>query len=233
MTAFLTAVLGVLLSLSLSGCGAAAPTRVAAQAAETQANAREDIQIVDSGWSVSDGNLTYGAIVRNPNADWRCERATLHVVGRDAEGRKVFGFLEDAEAVGAGSECALGDIACGDAADVAAVEFSVEVDESDWAPADGEPAPSYDLSSVERVPAPSGMVADELLVGTVTPDEDGPVWVTVIARDGAGAIVGGAAAYMEPEGAGKETRFQANCWLPRDGVASYKAYASPTEHNEG
>lgn len=257
--------LGGLFALSLSGCAAAhaitgdgmdevwatggdaagATSQEAtadAQLVESTLTAEEeaatpmDLQIVDSGWFVSDNGMVDFALgVQNPNHTVEATQALIEVVGKDDAGNVIFdetietpGVLPDSVyyySYVAGST-ANSSATSNDVVIPTTVEFSVSTPEGSWAATD---ATLTDVYTIQDNGTNDTDFGAKEFTGTVTAAQalDGATQsrVDVVLLDGDGHIEGGYFTIVDTA-AGQDVDYDIYAIGAPD-FASYAVYASP------
>lgn len=158
----------------------------------SQPEEKQDIQIVDSGYSVSDsGYVFYGVSLNNPNETYAADFVTVTITGKDADGKILFSNDQVMGTINPGETYTFGTQA-GNGTVPDTVEFTVKVDEENWK--DGEPldGEAYTISNTNEVKDEYGF-AD--FTGEITSTEAwadyGTAWVSAILKDENGNIIAG------------------------------------------
>ncbi|MBX9032491.1 hypothetical protein [Gordonibacter massiliensis (ex Traore et al. 2017)] len=203
------------LALTLAGCsggtadqqqsGEGAPS--ASQDAQNAAPAKENkLTVTDSGWSVDDqGYVHYGIIVKNEGSQGALF-PTIKVTGKDESGNVVSSDQQTLMSLRPDQEVAWGGQA-GNGTAPATVEFELSVGSNNWQDSDE----NIDMFKVDGVSAQDSGYGTVNFVGEITSlltDTDmDQVAVSIILRNGDGAIVGGYTGFAENLAAGATTSF--------------------------
>lgn len=223
----------VALALTLAGCGSEAPEQQAgegaptvSQDAEGTAPAKENkLTVVDSGWSVDDqGYVHYGIIIKNEGSQGALF-PTIKVTGKDEGGNVVSSDEQTLMSLRPDQEVAWGGQA-GNGTAPATVEFEPSVGSDNWQDSDA----NIDMFTIDGVSAQDSGYGTVNFVGEITSqltDTDmDQVAVSIILRNGDGAIVGGYTGFANNLAAGATTSFDVLGYgVPP--YADFEAWAQP------
>ncbi len=186
-----------------------------------------ELEIVESGWSVDDqGYVHYAVALRNPSSEQAVEFPAYTVTGRAADGSVLFSREQVLSAIGPGETIYWGDLAGTAGQPPATVEFVANEVEDYQLRAQAEGSASFSVSGVRPVSDGFGGVN---FAGDVTCERDdgsrrgGDVALSVVLRDGSGAVVFGATGFASRPEPGESTSFEVVC-------GSVPAYASYEVH---
>lgn len=158
----------------------------------SQPEERQDIQITDSGYSVSEsGYVLYGVSLHNPNETYAADFVTVTITGKDANGGIVFSQDQVMGTMNPGDDYTFGTQA-GNGTAPETVEFSVSVDEDNWKDGEAVEGEPYTISNTNEVinEYGSGDFTGEITVTDAWADYE-TAWVSAILKDADGNIVGG------------------------------------------
>lgn len=186
-----------------------------------------ELEVVESGWSVDDqGYVHYAVALRNPSSEQAVEFPAYTVTGRAADGSVLFSREQVLSAIGPGETIYWGDLAGTAGQPPATVEFVANEVEDYQLRAQAEVSASFSVSGVRPVSDGFGGVN---FAGDVTCERDdgsrrgGDVALSVVLRDGSGAVVFGATGFASRPEPGESTSFEVVC-------GSVPAYASYEVH---
>lgn len=207
------------LALAVAGCssgsetegqsdaaGAPGQTESAQGSAGQREEAKNEVVVVESGWSVDDqGYVHYGIVLEN-EGDMAAMFPAVKITGKDADGNVVSSDEQILMGLKPGQRVAwAGQAGTGTAP--ATVEFGVNVSESSWQKAEAA-EDAFEISGTTAQESGFGTVNFVGEITSLLEDEDlGMVAVSVLLRDGSGAIVGGYSGFVNNLAAGSTTSF--------------------------
>lgn len=185
-----------------------------------------ELEIVESGWSVdAQGYVHYALELRNPG-DVAVDYPGFTVTGRDETGAVLFSQDQVLSAIPAGGTVFWGDLAGNRGTPPAEVEFTpLEVQDYQVGMTSG--GASFSVSGVR--PVTDGLGGDKFVGEVTTVSDDGAdfgnqVALSLVLRDGSGAIVAGAAGFASRPSVGESTSFEIMAPdMPE--YATYEVYA--------
>lgn len=201
------------LAATLAGCASPSgqePADSAPSASEQQADqapAQENkLTVVDSGWSADEqGYVHYGIIIKNEGAQGALF-PVIKVTGKDADGAVISSDEQTLMEINPGQELAWGGQA-GNGTAPATVEFELSVGSSNWQDADAA-EPMFEVSGLSAQDSGYGTVNFVGEITSLLTDTDmDQVAVSIILRNGDGAIVGGYTGFADNLAAGATTSF--------------------------
>lgn len=236
MRAILTALFGVVLACSLAACSGGESPEVdagASQGAAVQStSAPQPLEIVETGWSVSEGGrLSYVAIVKNPNPGMECREPQFSVLPKDGQGNTICHYLGIPYIVGAGSMVVLTDSWDVGENSVASLDIALEKP-GVWREAKPLPEDLYEVSGLQKTQMSDGYWCEEAITGdlvrkhAVPVDGVGSVHIAIVCRDERGTILGGALGLVDNPPMGEKLPFDAACFFAGE-PASYEVYVMP------
>lgn len=197
----LVAIVAVLaMSVCLMACGGGSSQQ--GQQAPKE-NAPVDLEVINAGFYMGEfGNMSYAAMINNPNKTWAAERIQVNVAARDASGNVlnsttdniVLMFPDGTTAVAGGM---------GANGDVASIEVTPVVNKSNWTREEDITEMAYlEKFPVTNVSETNGAYGQNTVAGEVTNNTEGTYTlsrVSVVFTREDGSIVGGGFTYLNGE----------------------------------
>lgn len=185
------------------------------------------LEVVESGWSVSNGYIHYAFALHN-NADVQINFPGVTITGRDASGQVLFSEEKIISSLPAGGTLRYGFLA-GNGTAPARVEFTPIMPADYAVSTEADTTASFTVAGVREVP--DGLSGIKF-TGEVTTDREGgagdygsQVAITVILRDESGAIIYGNTGFARRPAVGETTSFEVSGNGAPEEYASFEAYA--------
>lgn len=195
MKAVATAFAVIAMTVCLVGCGGG-------NAQQGQQAPKEDspanLEVVDVGFTVLDNDeVSYGAIIKNPNKTWAAERIELTVAARGKDGNILYTMPDYLTLMFADGETAIGG-SIYVTGDVASIEITPSVSRNNWSQQDiteSQYLGEFPISGANETPGSYGILT---VAGEVTNNTEGVYELSKVnvlfMKDG--AIVGGSQTYL-------------------------------------
>lgn len=208
---------GAVLALSLAACSSAgqgegpsgsdgSTANQPSATGEAEAEQKNEVVIVESGWSADDqGYVHYGIVLENKGKQSALFPAVT-ITGKDADGNVVSSDEQILMELGPGQTASWGGQA-GTGTAPETVEFSVNVSERNWTDPKSD-APTFGISGATAQDGGFGTVSFIGEIANLSEEADcDSVAVSVLLRDEAGAIVAGYTGFARNLAAGSTTSF--------------------------
>lgn len=190
---------------------------------------RTPLQVSGQGFSqlrpdsIGNSYVSYGVVVRNPNATVYAENVRVSITFLDAGSKVVASKSETISVILPAQEAAIGDTTS--AADVTKIDVQVLGD--DWSDP-LEPVGAFRTEGVStRQQQYGGLKTTGTIVSTFAKNIENPKAV-VIYKDASGAVLGGAYTYVDFVPAGGRIGFEVTGSVAVPGVTSTSVYVSLT-----
>lgn len=225
----LTLLMALVVSFALFGCSSEeteAENGEAVGGASVQTNDKQPIEILESGYYVTDDNLVYyGVKWENPNDDYSIDYPTLKITAKDADGKIVFANEQVMSFMLPGEVQEFGCLA-DQGEKIKSIEFNATADESNYYSADTKAVEYFTISNTNEVEDAYGFTK---YTGEIAANYDlsdySQAWVSVILRDKDGNIVYGQNSFADMPAQDESVPFEIDCGSDVPEHASYEIYA--------
>lgn len=168
----------------------------------------EDLEIIESGWSVGEhGYVNYGVGISNPNDGFEAQQVKLTTTGRDAEGKIVFTQDDYIPFILPGGTSYIGGQA-GRETPPDTIEFSVTVDDRHWVKSDHVSSAIFEIANPNEIASEYAHTYTGELSANLNWDDIGSARLCVLLRDESGAIIYGSMSYVDYPAEGQTVPFE-------------------------
>jgi hypothetical protein len=229
----------ILLVLALSGCGsktivvyktvtAAPDASPAATSAAPSENTPQSLELVKSGWALTQGYVEYGVVIRNPNAAFAANFPTIDIEMLGKNGQIIAAENQVLNLAMPGQTVAWGGQSDPNGKRPAKVHFSLSVGQDNWLTTDSPDYEGYEPFTISKVSVGKDSLGSVVVTGKIKNTNDqtfDSVAVSVILKSPAGRVVAGFTGYADNLAATSSKSFEVTSLGTVPAFESVEVYA--------